>query len=288
MRFWKFLLMLASLSLVGCGSTPYQDDYARHINNLPNGIISDSVFQFSFEGATLVDMRGKYQPDDSVDPTQIMYHGGAGVIGLLAQVGTYSALIQSQRTEKLLQEQEKANETILPLIELTKNIPLGNLVGEYGSHYSQTETPNAQTIRVKPIFFSNREMNKLSLKSIVWLPNEGYTDIRYKNLIQVYGPHLDESQRESILNGDQAQLADVLSSMLKGTIYIIRNELAGKYASAKSNQETFLFKNETGVKAIRGTVVEEKCGYQIIKDIRSWYIAYPKPETAMKNFSTKC
>ncbi|MBV7263621.1 hypothetical protein KCG43_16570 [Photobacterium sp. WH24] len=288
MRFWKFLLMSASLSLVGCGSTPYQDDYARHINNLPNGTISDSVFQFSFEDATLVDMRGSYLPDDSVDPTQIMYHGGAGVIGLLAQVGTYSTLIQSQRTEKLVQEQEKANEKILPLIEVTKDIPLANLVGEYDSHHSQAETQNAQTIRVKPIFFSNREMNNLSLKSIVWLPNEGHTDVRYKNLIQVYGPHLDESQRESVLNGDQAQLVDVLSSMLKGTIYIIKNELTGKYTSAKTNQETFLIKNETGVKAIRGTVVEEKCGYQIIKDIRSWYIAYPKPETTMKNFSTQC
>ncbi|WP_330959710.1 hypothetical protein [Photobacterium sp. 53610] len=288
MRLYQFLLTLTAVSLVGCGSTPYRDDYARYTNQLSNSTISESEFQFSFEDATFVDMRGVYLPDDSVDSTPMMYQGGAGVVGLLAQVGTHSAIIQSQRTEKLAQEQEKANQKILPLIDVTKDIPLAELVGEYGTSLFQVAPEMTQTFRVKPIFFSNTDMNKLSLKSIVWLPNEDNTDVTYKNLIQVYGPHLDESQRNAILNGDRKQLAQLLSSMLKGTIYIIKNELSGKYTSAKSKQQTFLIENDAGVEAIRGAVIEEKCGYQIIKDIRSWYIAYPKPETTLQNFTTQC
>ncbi|MDO6705606.1 hypothetical protein [Photobacterium sp. 1_MG-2023] len=284
----KFLMTLALLFLVGCGSTPYQDDYARYVNEIPGGEISEANFQFSFEGATLVDMRGIYQPDDSVGESQMMYHGGAGLVGMLAQVGTHSAIIQSQRAEKLLLEQEKANQQILPLIKVTQNIPLENLLGEYGAQYAQSETDAFQSIKVKPIFFSNHEMNTLSLKSIVWMTDEQQNEIRYKNLIQVYGPRLNQSQRNELLDGDQVQIQYVLSNMLKGTIYIIRNELTGKYTSADLKQETFLIKNETGVKAIRGTLVDEKCGYQIIRDIRSWYIAYPNPETTAHNFTTQC
>ncbi|KDM92301.1 hypothetical protein [Photobacterium galatheae] len=288
MRLYSCFLMLTVLSLVGCGSTPYRDDYAQYTNQLSNGTISESGFQFSFEDATFVDMRGVYLPDDSIDSTQIMYQGAGGLVGLLAQIGTHSAIIQSQRTEKLVQEQEKANQKILSLIEVTKDIPLTTLIGEYDALLLQGDPQSAQTIRMKPIFFSNAEMNRLSLKSVVWLPNEGQNDVRYKNLIQIYGPTLDELQRNRILNGDREELAQILSSLLKGMIYIAKNELTGKYTSTEAKQQTFLIENDAGVKAIRGTVVEEKCGYQIIKDIRSWYMAYPKPATTMQNFKTQC
>ncbi|MFT4747230.1 MAG: hypothetical protein ACI8XG_001308 [Congregibacter sp.] len=39
-----------------------------------------------------------------------MYQGGAGLIGLLAQIGTHAAIVNSNRDGKLSMAQEQANE----------------------------------------------------------------------------------------------------------------------------------------------------------------------------------
>ena len=295
----RFLFIFISLGLIGCGSTPYRDDYTKYVNLIPENYFDDSSFKFSFVTSQNVDLRGLYSQNDVVDSTPILYQGGPGLAGLAAvliQVGGHSSLVQHQRNEKLSREQEKANEPILPLINLTKELPLIDLLGKHRSQLVSTENDISEPINIKPIFFSNSDMTKLSLKSVVWLPfkdnNKGRKKkFKYKNLIQVYSQKLNKSQQEKLVNGDKEFISEVLSSLLTTAIHITKNELTGQYSKVKSPNQTFFIEDGSDKKVIRGSVVAETCGYQIIQDIHSWFIAYPKPEitTSINNdFTTQC
>lgn len=278
----RFLLMIFTITLIGCGSTPYRDDYAKHVNLIADNHIDKANFKFSFANNTNVDLRGLYLQNNTADASPMVYQGGAGLIGLLVQIGTHSSLVESERNNKLTKEQKQANKKILPLINKSKEILLIDLIGDYNFQLMSQENEDPDTINIKPIFFSNSDMTKLSLKSIVWFPlqeksNSRKQKLKYKNLIQVYSPKLTDSQSQKLIEGDSEYLSEVLSSLLKTALYITRNELTGQYYKIKNPAHTFIIEDDSNIKVIRGSVVEEKCEYQIIQDVHSWLIAYPNP-----------
>ena len=279
----KLISLFIALFLVGCGSTPYRDDYAKHVNLLEDKYFDDANIKFSFMGGPSVDLRGLYQKNDTANASPILYQGGAGLIGMLAQIGAHSTIINSQRNEKLAQEQEQVNQSILPLINTSKKIMLTDLVDEYQS-INQEST--ADTIRIKPIFFSNSDMTEFSLTSIVWLPFQETIrkrqEFKYKNLIRVHSQKFSESEQEKIANGDEKLLSGIFSSLLNTALFMAKSELTGKYAKLNKPVQTFVLKGELNQKVIRGSVVAEKHGYQIIQDLHSWLIAYPKSDDSNK------
>jgi len=292
----RYLFLIFILGLVGCGSTPYRDDYTKHINLISNNYLDDDNFEFSFTENPNVDLRGLYSQNNTVGASPILYQGGAGVAGLLIQIGTHSSLIQSQRNEKLAKEQEQANKPILPLINLTKEIQLIDLIGRLSSQLVNLENTVSDTVKIKPIFFSNSDMTELSLKSIVWLPfqdenKQQKQNLKYKNMIQVYSHTFSESQHNKLVSGDKEFLSEVLSSLLVTSLYITKNELTGQFSKNRSPVQTFFINDGLDKKVIRGSIVGEKCGYQIIQDIHSWFIAYPDPKITTdtnNDFTAQC
>jgi hypothetical protein len=280
----KLISIFIAIFLVGCGSTPYRDDYAKHVNLLEDRYFDDTNIKFSFMGSQSVDLRGLYQKNDTANASPILYQGGAGLIGLLAQIGAHSTIINSQRNEKLAQEQEQVNQSILPLINTSKTIMLADLVEEYQSISQEDST--ADTIRIKPIFFSNSDMTEFSLTSIVWLPfqetKKKRQEFKYKNLIRVHSQKFSDSEQEKIANGDEKLLSEIFSSLLNTAIFMAKSELTGKYSKLNKPVETFILKGELNQKVIRGSIVAEKYGYQIIQDLHSWLIAYPKLDDSKK------
>ncbi len=281
----KLLFVILILSLAGCGSTPYSDDYVKQVNLVAENYFDDENFNFTFSENSNVDLRGLYSKNDGVGNTNMLYHGGAGLIGLLAQVGTHAYIVDSQRSHKLAKEQEIANNKILPLISLTKEMKLVDLVGTHRSSLVSSASVADDTINIKPIFFSNDDMTELSLKSIVWLPlkkesKQRKPKFKYKNLVQVYSNKLNESQQEKLINGDQLLLSEILSSLLTTAIYITKNELFSNYSKVKGPEKTFFINKGASKKVIRGSIVDEKCGYQIVKDIHFWFIAFPTSKVA--------
>mgnify|MGYP001603384432 FL=1 len=168
----RFLFIIFAITLVGCGSTPYRDDYTKHVNIIREGYLDETDFKFNFVENPNVDLRGLYSQNDTANASPIMYQGVGGVAGLLVQIGTHSSLIQSQRNSKLAKDQEHANNQILPLIDITTEVPLRDLIGEHSSQIVSLENVGTDTVNIKPIFFSNSDMTELSVKSIVWLPLE--------------------------------------------------------------------------------------------------------------------
>lgn len=281
----RFLILFFALTLAGCGSTPYRDDYTKHVNLLATNYFNDTSFKFSFVKNQSVDLRGLYSQYDTVSASPVMYQGGGGLVGMLAQIGAHSSIIQSQRSDILAKEQEKANMPILPLINISKNMSLIELLENNHSLNFTLDSEASNTINIKPIFFSNSDMTEFSLTSIVWLLDKKKGKRRkqkyqYKNLIRVYSQKLNEAQRKKLANGDNRLLSNVLSSLLNTALFITKNELTGLYARVNNPMQTFIIKNDSGTKVIRGSIVAEKCGYQIIQDLHSWFIAYPKPESS--------
>jgi len=282
----KLISIFIALFLVGCGSTPYRDDYAKHVNLLDGQYFDDTSVEFSFIGSQSVDLRGLYQKNDTANASPILYQAGGGLIGMLAQIGTHSTLINSQRNEKLAKEQEQVNQSILPLINISKSIMLTDLVEEYEDQNISQEDSTADTIRIKPIFFSNSDMTEFSLTSIVWLPfqetKKKRQEFKYKNLIRVHSQKFSDSEQEKIANGDEKILSEIFSSLLNTAIFMAKSELMGKYSKLNKPVETFILKGELNQKVIRGSIVAEKYGYQIIQDLHSWLIAYPKLDDSKK------
>ena len=280
----KLILIIFALLLVGCGSTPYRDDYAKHVNLMKNSYFNESNFKFSFVENPHVDLRGQYSRNDTANASPILYQGGAGLAGLLVQIGTHSTMVSAQRNEKLAIAQEQANQPILPLINITKDIALVDLIGEHKSQWTSLETIDAKIVRIKPIFFSNKDMTELSIKAIVWLPKQHKNSrkkqkFNYKNMIHIYGEKLNKLQQQKLIAGDEEFLTLQLAALLKTAISIAKDDLTGRYAKNKTRTKTFFIDNGSGKKVIRGAVVAEKCGYKVIQDLHSWFIALPLLKT---------
>jgi hypothetical protein len=283
--------MLVTCSLLGCGSTPYTDDYAKHINVVPKNHYNDDNFRFSFTSNTSVDLRGIYVSDDTANASPMVYFGGAGIVGMLAQIGTHSSIVNSQRNERLAFQQQEANTPILPLIDLANELPLNQLVGQYHSELVNDTPLDSDILTVKPIFFSNKEMTRLSLKSIVSLPitktkkTRKKQKFKYQNMIQVYAPKIEKTQSNDLLSKETDILSKTLASLLQTALHIAKSDLTGKFNTKHSEVKTFIIEEANKKKVIRGTLIAEQCGYQIIKDLHSWFIATPsdsEPENTEK------
>lgn len=286
---------LIFITLVGCVSAPYRDDYTSHINVVSEHY-RESDLRFSLADGDHVDIRGIYPQDDSTGASPIMYQGGAGLAGLVAQIGTHASIINSQRNTKLAEAQVRANEAISPLITTASELNLTNLVAQAGYKVLNPEEGSKAKVNIKPIFFASRDMNQLSLNLVVWIDGKGGsegTKPKYQNLIQVFSPKLSGAQRLRLVEGDEKLLSEVMLPLIDTSLAVVAADLAGKYAAINRPDKTHLVEKHFGKKVVRGAVVDNKCDYVVIRDLRSWFIAHvPEPMLAdsktVQSIQTEC
>ncbi|UTW03739.1 hypothetical protein KDX31_01480 [Amphritea atlantica] len=271
---------LIFITLAGCVSAPYRDDYTTHVNTRSEYYAGKDL-KFVLAEGSLVDIRGIYSKDNTSSSSPMMYQGGAGLAGLLAQIGTHASLINSQRNKKLAAAQEAANGDIATLISLAEGIDLLALLEQTDSGLiSPVEAGAAATdVNIKPIFFASRAMDQISLNTIVWVDAEGSSEgdePTYQNLIQVFSPKLSTQQSERLANGDKQLLSSLISSLLDTSLKIAKADLTGQYASVNAPDKTYLVEKHFGAKVVRGAVVDHTCGYDVIRDIRLWFVAHSR------------
>lgn len=270
------------LVLLGCNSTPYNDDYTKHHNSL-NKIDKTTKFVFVLEGSRFVDLRGSYINDDSVNSSQILYAGDGGLIGMLLQVGIHSAAISSQRDSQLSQAQDAANAHVSVLRNKAKAINLDSLTGTYQSLFFTEMNSNRNKVYVKPIFFSNAKKTSLHMQMVAWIPTESKKvkkkpQFKYKNLIQVYSKTFNDRDAEKFLEEDSRFLQSQLSSLMQMGLYSLNNDITGiiddKLKTKNPSSKTYVVGNESAT-VYRGKLVEQHCEFNIVKDLHSWLIAFP-------------
>ena len=98
-------------------------------------------------------------------------------------------------------------------------------------------------------------------------------------MIHIYGEKLTTLQQQKLIDGDEEFLKLQLSTLLKTAINIAKDDLTGSYVKNKRRPKTFVINNDSGKKVFRGAIVAEKCGYKVIQDLHSWFIALPLIKT---------
>lgn len=273
----RFLFLSVFFLILGCNSTPNRDDYAKHVNTMGKAFHGENKLAFSFTQSEGIDLRGIHNRDDSTSSTPILYQGGAGLVGMFAQIGAHAAFINSSRNAKLAEEQERADSKISPLINLISGVSIFSLLDRTDSLFVKNNDVDNEALRLKPIFFSNEKMNQVILKLIAWLPDErGRTkNLRYQNMIQVFSPILSENEHALFIDKDNDDVKRMMARQLNTAIHILQGDLTGRYTGLNEPQNTFTILRNNRSKVVRGSVVDNRCGFQVVQDLHSWYIAFP-------------
>ena len=278
----KFLgIAMLVVAIVGCNSTPYNDDYAKHHNSLSTKDKSKAL-TFTLFGDNTVDLRGIYNSDDTADNTNVMYAGDAGIAGMLIQIGVHAAIKNEQRNARLDMLQAEANANVSSLINKARGIETLSLTGHYKSRFKESESTSENTVHVKPIFFSNAQKDKLHMRMVAWIPKANIkskkgNNFRYRNSIQVFTRDLDEQQVALLEEKDSGFLKKQLADLMQIGLYMISKDIDGTVDAQitlnKSKHKTYLVGTKNP-KVYRAKLVEQRCEFQIVKDLRSWLIAF--------------
>ncbi|GGF62970.1 hypothetical protein [Alteromonas lipolytica] len=279
----RLIALLVLLAMAGCSSTtPYRDDYARHVNSDNAAPFSTESFRMVLVDPEQVDLRATYENDNTVGDSSVLYQGGSGAAGLLAmvaQIGIHSSLVSSQREEKLAAMQQQANQRILPLLDNAGAMSVTELMPEAQSAWLATDEMPAEALQVKPIFFSAQDLSRLSLKMVIWVTDPKGSKKRpdkYKNLIQVYGKPLNETEKTELRNGNKQLLAQHLSGLLTTALDMAKRAATGYYPTAGGTMKTYKIQKQGKNKVIRASQVDDTCQYTVVRDLRKWLIALPK------------
>lgn len=278
MKFFYIGLLVSVLS--ACGSTPYRDDYAKHVQLNNAQFLSQAELLWYVDPNTPVELRGKYQQNNTLGSSSIMYDGSAGLAGMLVQVGAHAAMINSGRDSKLSEQQTLANNNIKLLDELTGKLILGDILSA-DVMQSIASVKDANTVFIKPIFFSDQRMRRLTLKLIAWLPKDTSkvpkkeSDFRYQNMVQVYD-NLPDNKNSNLLDLTRPQLHERFQRLLEQGLKIVASDVSGQYQLDNIKTQTFKVKYDDRNTVVRGKLVEETCTHQVIKNLRKWYIVVPK------------
>lgn len=276
----RFISVALSLALVGCASSPHQSNFVGNGYVAVPKPASEAELTFKILNEQNVDMRGIHSKDDSVEGAAVLYQGGAGLAGLLVQIGTHAALVKGQRAGKLSAQQEEANKKISSLIEITNGIPPLDLVGMHRSQFVTADEKGAHTISMEPVFFSNESMTRISLDLTLWTAEskgDGAHDgaFKYQNRLKVHAPKLTEEQSGAFVKGDRSYISETLSFLLQTAIHIIKQDATGQLDNTQNPVKTYHLESDSGRRVLRGRSLVNKCGFQVVRDIRSSIVIFP-------------
>ena len=60
------------------------------------------------------------------------------------------------------------------------------------------------------------------------------------------------------------------------SIAIVKQDVTGKFKLTDAKAQSFILKQDFRNTVIRGKLAAEDCNYQIVKNLRNWFIAIPK------------
>lgn len=261
-------------ALLGCGSTPKRDDYAKHVNTLErNEALRD--IPLALVNPSALDLRGIYNYDTTTTGTSMLYDGSAGLIGVALQAGIHAGMTSSARSSQLADQQMAANSKVAELIDSVQSISTRDLVNTYAERLVDAAVAPNNTLMLRPIFFSNDTMDEVSLKLVAWIPGRTAKSPRYQNLVHVYGAAISRDSTEPFTNLEPSQTQDYMSKLLESAVSVVLDDISGHYDDGAVKAETFIVSQNDSSYVIRGTLISSTCDYQVVKNLRQWYVLLP-------------
>ena len=276
--------------IFGCGSVPKVDDYAQHVG-LKSGFngFENQLPIFKLVYNEPIDIRGKHSSDDSINANPILYQGGAGVLGLFAQIATHAAINNAARNKKVSKAQIAANRFLEPLAVKIAEINIGDLADFSSKEYKIDSSLDSSglVVNIRPIFFVAQDFEYITLKNIVSITKnftkgsslrkrKSSNGFHYQNLIEVYSRKYSEDEKKSFTSlSESSFMIEELQRILHQSLSLAAREIKGHYQNSTSKITTHTLKKNNSNLYIRGSQVDSLCQKIVIKNLRSWLVAIP-------------
>lgn len=288
LNLFTFLCLVIVTALTGCNSVK-RDDFVVSTELSKSNLISEENFKFYLDPTLPVDVRGIYSHNRTIGGSEqtALYYGDAVMV--LTQVLTHAAMNSSAMESKLKKQQQQANEKVKPLLSVVGQAKTETLLAEQSQWQSEMPEVGSNVVQVKPIFFSNQEMNRLSLKLVSWIDkkptkyNKKDTK-KYQNIIEIHERQLPEDVVNKIKLG-QIDITPYLKKLFNQALDTLKKDVAGAYAE-KMKQKTFHILSGNKKVFVRGSIVEQSCDFVVLKNLRDWIIKYPADD--LVNLENNC
>jgi hypothetical protein len=270
--------------LSGCKSTAKSDDYVQFTQLSGNAYELDSLPVFLLKNSEKIDIRGEYNVSNAVDSAGILYQGGAGIAGLLAQIATHAVINDNVRDGQLSAAQSDANKVLQPISHLIADMDTAHITVEDAEEYSLAipSVTSGEHIKSRPIFFVAANFSSISLKNIVWIDGvsaskrKSKNKYKYSNLIQVSSRKFTNEEKKALLEPENADfLKKELQNLFHESLTIASREVKGNYRNSKNKMETFRLLGSSSKRYFRAEKVDTINDKLIVRNLRSWLVAMP-------------
>lgn len=288
------LMLVFVVFTAGCAS-PQSPDYKRFhkqdsLAAEPETTGGNPISVIILEPEKL-DIRGVYDPNDSLGQGGIMYSADAGAAGMLAQVLVHAAASTNAQKKKLADQQNRANKVLEPLQDLISPMNSQLLIHSDPGYSFATTQPAApgKVLHSKPIFFVSQDLSTFSVKHMVEIYEHAAPKTKgkkktqqpqravYSNIVEVIATPVAKDKALEIYRGnDGAQLKVILSDIYRQSLAMALADMRGTYPAAGS-QQSYKFAQGDLQRFERGTLLKAECKQTTIRNLRGWLITFAGP-----------
>lgn len=280
----KFPIVLLVLLLAGCNSTPKRDDYTQYVAKpTASETISGPIF-VSLDANKYPDFRGVYDADNTIANNSMLYQGGAGGAGVLAQILTHAAVNSSAQKSKLAEQQKKANKVLQPILPALENIGFSDLVYQHEDYvFAQSDAEGTPAIKLQsdPIFFFSKDLKSLTLKHVVKATKPSSKKPFYQNIVEVVGSNIQEDPVLWWTDNEAQRLRDSVKHLYQLSLRLAAQDIKGQLDAEGVPQRNHRFYQGGELRIERGTELKTDCESRVIRNLRGWLVVYPIEETGV-------
>jgi hypothetical protein len=272
-----FPIFLAAI-LSACASQKH-DDYTKYQILETNLDYSKKNFVIQVDKKKSVDFRGIYNTDQSVEHGPIMYEGGAGAGGFLAQVLVHAAISSNMQNNKLSQQETQANKILSPFKTTIENLSQESLIHESNLyHFEDNPDDNDIILTSNPIFFLSQDMTSITLKNIISAKQKNSKNVIYDNLVEVISKELPSKEIIEKFNENKGEsIKKMTRELYQHSLMLALSDLKGNYDTSETPHKNFRFKQGKKSRFERGASIEQNEDTSTIRNLRGWLISYPSP-----------
>lgn len=206
---------------------------------------------------------GKASASNTLDTSQMMYSGAAGIIGMFAQIAAQSAIVDGKRNGKISDEQRAANEVLQNYSGLNDFSVRSLLKGH--SRFVPVDAPESGTkdhyIQLSPLFYISQDRTLIELHAVVeTYHKQRQRDPLYSNVIKIY------AQREML---EDAEISMLVPELYNAAISYAVKDMASSLAELDTRDKSY----DLSGGFERGKKLFASCKHEVVRNLRGWIVA---------------
>jgi hypothetical protein len=206
---------------------------------------------------------GKAPTSNTLDTSQMLYSGAAGIIGMFAQIAAQSAIVDGNRNGKISEEQRAANEVLQNYSGLN-NFSVKSLLKDH-SRFVPIDTPESGTkdhyIQLSPLFYLSQDRTLIELHAVVeTYHKQRQRDPLYSNVIKIY------AQRELL---DDSEISMLVPELYNAAISYAVKDMASSLAELDTRDKSY----DLSGGFERGKKLFASCKHEVVRNLRGWIVA---------------